>query len=893
MFRLTARGAGLLAGLTVLLATCLSGAALYLFSREALRQEVRGNLVHGASTISTLVDGDAHRRFTSPRQETGAAYARAIAPLRRVLTARKDITLVYTCILVDGKVHFVLDPTEAGDPDGDGVDDKSHVMQPYSDAPPMMLYALRSGKPAADEKPYSDGWGSFISGYAPFFDSRGRQVGAVGVDLSADLYVARLAKMRRAAGFGLGLALVLSAGVGFAVGFLQRKALAFRTAQDRSTRHLRRQNETLVRLARSETRNRDDLAAMLREITRASAHTLDVERVGVWLYDEDRTRIRCVDHYDRSTDRHREGGELAAADYPAYFKALEQERTIAAHDACHDPRTGELADAYLSALGITSLLDAPIRLGGRMIGVVCHEQVGAPRRWALEEQNFAGSIADIVSLALETWERQRAEQALRSAHNELERRVRERTAELAQANEALRAEIAERERAEEMIRWQAHHDGLTGLPNRTLFQDRLEQVLAICERKQESAAVLFLDLDRFKQINDTLGHDAGDRLLQEVARRLTCRLRAEDTIARMGGDEFTILVPTIARPEAAARMGQDLLDVLAEPVVLGNHELVVTVSIGISVYPFDGRDPQTLLKHADVAMYRAKEQGRSGYQLYTTAMNATALRRFTLESGLRRAIECDALTLLYQPQVELATHHIIGVEALVRWHHPELGLVSPAEFIPLAEEMGVIVALGEWVLREACRQAAFWQRAGRPLRTAVNLSARQFRQRGLAQTVSRILAETGLEPGWLDVELTETAIMSDEQAAVDTRPPHKRPPSHLSGHDFGTGYSSLASRRRDPLDLLTLDRSFVTGVAESEKDQAVVRALAELAHALGMEVVAEGVETQAQRDCLHALGCDVMQGYLFSHPVTAQKLEALLDDAPAPPRPRWLRRRAA
>jgi diguanylate cyclase (GGDEF)-like protein/PAS domain S-box-containing protein len=445
-------------------------------------------------------------------------------------------------------------------------------------------------------------------------------------------------------------------------------------------------------------------------------------------------------------------------------------------------------------------------------------------------------------------------------------------------------DITARKLAEDTIRWQAHHDVLTGLPNRTLFLDRLEQLLAISQRKRSSAAVAFVDLDRFKQINDTLGHAVGDRLLQEVADRLAGGIRAEDTIARMGGDEFTLLLPDLDQPEDAAKVAHKLLATLKRPLVLEGQELTITASVGISVFPHDGRDAQALLKNADVAMYRAKEQGGDGCQLYAEAMNAAAFERLVLENHLRKAITLDELTVLYQPQVALATGRIIGVEALVRWRHPGLGMVLPARFIPLAEEIGVIVPLGEWVLREVCRQAALWQAAGQPLRVAVNLSARQFRQRGLAQTVATALAETGLDPGWLDLELTETAIMENGDAAVEILQALKRLGVRLSVDDFGTGYSSLSYLRRFPLDVLKVDRSFVRDLGEDRTDQEVVRAVIDLAHALGLEVIAEGVETQTQWDCLHSLGCDALQGYLFSPAVSAEKLEALLQTTPARPR---------
>ncbi len=367
--------------------------------------------------------------------------------------------------------------------------------------------------------------------------------------------------------------------------------------------------------------------------------------------------------------------------------------------------------------------------------------------------------------------------------------------------------------------------------------------------------------------------------MQIIATRLAGLLRAEDTVARMGGDEFTILLPSLEQAQDAAVVAQKLLQSITAPILLDGQELYVSASIGISVFPFDGRDGQTLLRNADVAMYRAKDQGRNGYLLYTEAMNSTAFERLFLESSLRKALEQGEFMLNYQPQIEAESGHIIGVEALIRWRHPEIGIISPAKFIPLAEETGLIIPLGEWVLREACRQAALWQAQGHRLIMSINLSARQFEDRELVPKIRSILSEAALDPAWVELEMTEGAIIHNTDRAVQILRELRALGLRLCVDDFGTGYSSLSYLRRFPLDVLKVDRSFVQDVTEDSAGQAIVRAVIDLAHALRLKVIAEGVETEAQRECLVALGCDAMQGFLFSPPVSIEKLEAILDAA--------------
>jgi diguanylate cyclase (GGDEF)-like protein len=440
-------------------------------------------------------------------------------------------------------------------------------------------------------------------------------------------------------------------------------------------------------------------------------------------------------------------------------------------------------------------------------------------------------------------------------------------------------DITERKRAEEQVRTLAYHDGLTGLPNRLVFQDRLALAVAQAHRRGKGLAVLFLDLDRFKVINDSLGHSVGDLLIREVAVRLRSCLRVGDTVARLGGDEFTLLLPDVEDAMDTVRVANKALEIIRMPFDIDGRELFVTASMGISLYPGDGHDPETLVKNADAAMYRAKEQGRDTYQLYTPALNATALERLALESSLRKALAQDELLLHYQPILDVATRRVHGLEALLRWRHPELGLVSPGEFIPLAELTGLILPMGPWVLRTACAQTRAWQERQPGLRIAVNLSARQFQEPGLVSHVTAALEETGLEPRYLQLEITETNAMHHAQTAIQTLRELKALGVGLSIDDFGTGYSSLSYLKRFPIDTLKIDQSFIRDIGTDPDDAAIASAIIALAHTLKLSVVAEGVETPEQLSFLSRYGCDRTQGYLFSPPLPAEGCAELLGGA--------------
>jgi diguanylate cyclase (GGDEF)-like protein/PAS domain S-box-containing protein len=444
-------------------------------------------------------------------------------------------------------------------------------------------------------------------------------------------------------------------------------------------------------------------------------------------------------------------------------------------------------------------------------------------------------------------------------------------------------DVTDRRRVEEQVRFLAYHDSLTGLGNRLLFRDRLDLAVAQGRRTRTPFGVLFLDLDHFKRINDTFGHSQGDRLLQAVADRLVrsvretdlvARLESPPAISRLGGDEFTVLLTEVEDPSDLAKVARRVLEVLRRPFSLGGHDVVTTASLGIAAWPADGEDGETLLRNADAAMYHAKQQGRNNLQFYAASMNAVALNRMILEEKLRAALQRGEHEVHYQPKLAAGAWRVAGVEALARWRDPELGVVMPSEFIPIAEETGMIVELGAFVLRRSCLDRVAWSERGLPpAPVSVNLSARQFRAGGVVEWVEGTLAETGLDPTELELEITETMLLRDERVVVAALRQLRERGVRVAVDDFGTGYSSLSYLRALPVDSLKIDRSFIQGIAGSPEEAALTAAIVSMGRALGLRVVAEGVELDGQRALLEGWGCDELQGYLFAHPMPAAALE--------------------
>lgn len=583
----------------------------------------------------------------------------------------------------------------------------------------------------------------------------------------------------------------------------------------------------------------------INKATELSAKALHVERVSIWLFNEDQTTMTCADLYCSDSRKHQSGAVLTAEDTPDYFKAVRSSKILAINNAREDVRTREFNDNYLEPLNIYSMLNLPIIHDHQFIGVICHEKTGEKKSWKPDEQDFAESVVNAISLSLEIKKRRLIQEELKAQ--------------------------------KEILHYHAHHDSLTNLPNRFLFNDRLNQVIKQAQRDDTKIAVLFLDLDNFKTINDTMGHKVGDDLLIEVARRLSSITRQTDTLARLGGDEFCIALNQVSNNDVAVEVTQNLLRMMNDPIELFNQSFYVTLSVGVAIYPDDGSTPEELLKNADAAMYQAKDDGKNTYQFYNAAMTEKAFERIAMEASFRDALLKEEFIVNYQPQINAVNEQIIGMEVFVRWEHPDMGQIPPSKFLTFANDTGLIISLDHWVMKTAMTQYAHWYQQGfQPGVLALNVSMRQLKKEDFIDTIKLLLDETGCQPQWVELEVTEGQIMEDFSVSIQTLSKIKDLGISLAIDDFGIGHSSLSQLKRLPINKLKIDRSFIREIPHDDDDVAISKTIIALAKNMGLSVIAEGVETEQQKDFLLQNGCQYMQGFYYSKPLLASDIEQQL-----------------
>ena len=580
----------------------------------------------------------------------------------------------------------------------------------------------------------------------------------------------------------------------------------------------------------------ENVANAFEKATEILSTTIDTQRVGIWLYNEARTTLECRAMYITNKG-HSSGDKLCKKDFPSYFSAIDTGLRLVIDDARTDPVTNELAESYLIQNDIYSMLNVPIFYDRSIVGVVCHEHTGNLRKWTANEQEFASLITSDISLSLE---------------------------------------IDKRKVIEKYLEHQAYHDSLTGLPNRALFLDRIEQEIRHASREDSNLAILFLDLDNFKQINDSFGHSAGDTVLISISERLKQVLREIDTIARLGGDEFIILLSDFKKADDINDIALKLFEAIQQPLAVNNNQLFVTTSMGISVFPNDGTNAEILLRNADTAMYRAKEKGRNAIEFYTEDMTEKAIEKVLMIANLNRALEQDEFEIYYQPQYDILGKQLAGLEVLIRWQHPDLGFLIPEQFLPTAEESGLIVTLDRWVMRKSLQQMKIWQDEGLQLgRLSLNLTMQQIDQPDFLEFLINVINEIGCNGKSITFEITESQLMKNPERTIELLNHMSKLGIKISIDDFGTGYSSLAYLKKLPVDTIKIDREFIRDIPGDEDDSSIVKSMIALASSMRIEILAEGVETNEQLDFLRREGCSLIQGNFLSPPKPASDIPNL------------------